>query len=297
MPIATNNNIRHDFDRNGFVGPLDILTQQQAQETLIDVQKELKSSNASRFKLHLVLRSIADIVHHPILVEAVQTALNSKDILLWSSDINIKQPNSEGYFAPHQDSTYAGLVPPEECLTAWIALSDPVGPQEGCLSFYRGSHKLGQIRHEVRDPSTDNNMLSLGQYISLHQLESLCITEDKMETISLRSGQATFHSFTTVHVSGPNRSDHPRVGLALRYITARVCQSKPTKELVTLVSSTVPIHHFDLETEIPLNPTQEDIEKGREQQKDAIRREETNYFSKRKVSSNQRDVSIGPNVK
>ena len=127
--------LQSDFERDGFVGPLDILSADEAREALAAVENEL-SKDSNRFKLHLLIPKLSQIAHHPILVAAVQKALKSKDILLWSSDINQKPPSSAGFFAPHQDATYAGLAPSSKCLTAWIAFSSPVGELEGCLSFY-----------------------------------------------------------------------------------------------------------------------------------------------------------------
>jgi len=140
------------------------LTNGEAKQALTQFQTELASSKNNRFKLHLTLPEISIIAHHPVLVQAVQQALNSPNMWLWSSDINIKQPNSKGYFAPHQDATYAGLKPSSICLTAWIALSDPVGEQEGCLSFYPVSHKCQQLPHHNK--VCPDNLLSLGQYIA-----------------------------------------------------------------------------------------------------------------------------------
>ena len=64
-----------------------------------------------RFKVHLILPSINRIARSTTLVKAVQSALGSENIFLWSSDINIKAPNSIQYFPYHQDATYAGLEP------------------------------------------------------------------------------------------------------------------------------------------------------------------------------------------
>ena len=70
-------------------------------------------------------------MRHPALVAAAQEALGTKDILVWSSDVNDKPPHSATYASAHQDSTYAGLLPADGALTAWVALSDaPV--EAGC---------------------------------------------------------------------------------------------------------------------------------------------------------------------
>jgi ectoine hydroxylase-related dioxygenase (phytanoyl-CoA dioxygenase family) len=282
--MSSSSSLQDDFEREGFLGPLNILTHEQAEKALHEVHQELSSpteTQASRFKLHLFLPTISAIAHHPTLVKAVQQALGTDDILLWSSDINIKPKHSPGLFCPHQDSTFAGLSPPNKCLTAWLALSDPVGEYEGCLAFYKESHKLGQLRHDTNLDQSKNNMLSLGQYVSKECLEESCSSTISMECIAvpLRAGQASFHNFLTVHQSGPNHSSKDRVGLALRYMASSVRQSKPTKELVTMISGPVPTH-FSVEPRLPPSPTREDIERGRATRVEAMRREQENYFEK-----------------
>lgn len=303
MPISERKIPRYDVD--GFVGPIDALTREEAKRALEEVYRELSAdpethtlnggnNSSDRFKLHLILPTLDAIAHHPAVVDAVKQALQTQDVLLWSSDVNWKAPYSDGYFAPHQDSTYAGLSPPNKCLTAWVALSDPVGEREGCLSFYPQSHLQAQLPHQERRQQTNgngqagsdcnNNMLSLGQYISQSELEQL---EDPVG-IPLRAGQMTLHSFYTVHASGPNRSrTGPRVGLALRYIDANcVVQTKAkSKEMVTWISSSSPseaqqqpLHNFELEPRLPQNPTTEDTQRMRRVRAEAVRREEDNYF-------------------
>ena len=72
-------------------------------------------------------------------------------------------------------------------------------------------------------------MLSVGQYIN-DEMKTL----EKPVSMSLRAGQASLHSFDTVHSSGPNESDCVRIGLALRFMTFEVQQTKQhaQKELV-----------------------------------------------------------------
>eukprot|EP00984_Skeletonema_dohrnii_P012417 scaffold5035_cov88-Skeletonema_dohrnii-CCMP3373.AAC.6 len=292
------------FQRDGFAGPFDIISGGEAELALKEVQNELSDKVANRFKLHLVLPCIDQIAHHPKLIAAVKDALHSEDIWLWSSDINTKKEKSTNFFSPHQDATYAVLSPAAQCVTAWVALSDPVGVNEGCLSFYPGSHHLGQLPHCV-DKNNNNNMLSLGQYIDATIMQTL----KSPISIPLRAGQATLHSFDCVHASGPNKSTFPRVGLALRYMTCNVKQTKPNKEMATWIcGSRYPdiakkdnddttlqeramnaqneelqcseqLCYFDVEPRLPLHPNEADFERGRRAQKEAMEREDLNYFA------------------
>ncbi|KAL7485106.1 hypothetical protein ACHAW6_010709 [Cyclotella cf. meneghiniana] len=275
MPSKISIDVHKFFQQDGFFGPLDILTAQEAHDALLEVQRELSNVNASRFKLHLILPSISKIAHHPKLVEAVKSALDSNDVLLWSSDINIKSPNSAGFYAPHQDATYAGLSPSSGVLTAWVALSNPVGEREGCLSFYPASHKLRQLPHSTEE--NDDNLLVLGQFIGADVVQKL----NKPIPIELTAGQATLHSFECVHASAPNKSDKPRVGLALRYMAASVIQTKPVREMVTWIcGNRDPLAlPFDIEPRLPESPSINDLRRCREAQADALRKEDTNYFN------------------
>jgi ectoine hydroxylase-related dioxygenase (phytanoyl-CoA dioxygenase family) len=342
--------IAKQFETHGFVGPIDVLTLSDAKAALQEVQNELASSitptciddrstttttdscssngssydNNARFKLHLILPKLDSIAHHPIIVDTVQQVLQTDNVVLWSSDVNIKPSNSFGFFAPHQDSTYTGLSPPTKCVTVWIALSDPVGENEGCLSFYPKSHLYGQIPHQTVDPNSgttsnnhhhnnnnnSNNMLSLGQFISKEDLQkvqdaiasssSSCSATTSgpssfPQSVPLRGGQMTVHSFLTIHQSGPNQSlTTDRVGFALRYMDGRdVIQTKPIKEMVTWISGTATTttttidqshnDRFDIEPRLEISssshqPTERAIQRGRFSRLEAIRREEANYF-------------------
>ena len=54
-------------------------------------------------------------------------------------------------------------------------------------------------------------------------------------TAELAPGEASLHHLLTVHSSGPNRSAHRRVGIAIRYITARVTQARQPRDSVAVV--------------------------------------------------------------
>lgn len=280
LPITDDTSINHSFQNDGVVGPISILTPKEARDIYTQYNHWKESlpnhqvTGDLRFKPHLYLPFIHRIAHDPTLVRAVQQALDTKHVLLWSSDLNIKEPHTDCCFLPHQDSTYAGLQPASKCLTAWVALSDPVGPEQGCLYFWKGSHIRGQLPH-VEEPSTETNMLSRGQHVDLVEYSQ----NDKSVAIpSLRGGQATLHSFYTVHASGPNHSSQPRVGLALRYMDASVVQTGKTRECVTQISGRPQHDGFDLEPILPTIPSEEHVQIGKQAHVEAMKREAANYF-------------------
>mgnify|MGYP002630196923 CR=1 FL=1 len=65
-----------------------------------------------RFKPHLFLPFVSRLVRHPSILDIVQNALGTENLILWSSDWNIKQQRSDGHYTAHQDATFTGLVPP-----------------------------------------------------------------------------------------------------------------------------------------------------------------------------------------
>jgi chlorinating enzyme len=305
-----------NFWDNGVVGPLTILSDDEAAqvqkefEEWINSLQHLKTSSGNeesttklqiycsgnlRFKPHLHLSFANRLVRHPTLVDSVQRALGSRDIFCWSSDFNIKDPQTEGCFAPHQDATYAGLFPADQVITAWVALSDRVGMQDGGLVFWKGSHKSGQIPHQSSCPTEGSenhqvtatanlnpyphNLLARGQYCD--------VPRESAEPVSfeLRRGQATLHHFYCVHASGPNVSCKPRIGLAIRYMTAQVRRKTGRfRESITWISGNKTDicdddnGGFDLEPILPEHPTHVDIEAGLRAHAVAVEREAANYF-------------------
>jgi Phytanoyl-CoA dioxygenase (PhyH) len=274
--LQASSNLANRFQADGFLGPIDVLTSHEAAGAL-DQFNEWRATlpNATvqgdlRFKVHLFLPFVNHIVHHPQLVAAVRAVLGSDlNILCWSTDWNIKAPMAPQFYAPHQDAAYAGLEPACDVVTAWVALSDPVSERDGCLQFWPGSHGAGALVHTTTECT--HNMLSRGQ--------SCEIPGTLPVSIPLRVGQATLHSFNTVHQSGPNRcKDRSRVGLAIRYMKASVRQSGRFKESVTIVSGNMVHTDFDLEPVLSVHPTAEDLQHAMEIHKDAVQRETANYF-------------------
>jgi len=217
--------------------------------------------------VHLLANWAHSLVHHPTLVSAVKTALDSQNILCWSTDICIKPANSDGHFTWHQDSTYSGLAPPHRVVTAWVALT-PSNTSSGCLQMIPSSH-LTQLEHCESPDST--NLLSLGQYIPDTKLEQLLGTE---VSAKLEPGEVSLHSWRCVHRSGPNTTNQDRVGFAIRYMTDEVGNTKGVaRERATLVCGNAG-NNWDLET----GPSKDYGKKEIEEHKVSMEREKKNYF-------------------
>ena len=279
------------FQTNGYIASIDVLSPSEAIALRLAYDQWVNTLGRShpigdvRFKPHLLLPFINDVVRNEVIVSTVQAVLGTKDVLLWSSDFNVKEPNSGGYFSTHQDSTYTGLEPANHGVTVWLAISD-ADERSGCMTFIEGSHKFGQLPHveggEVTAGEDKDNMLSRKQYVDIGHID---VGKGRRVIAALRAGQASLHHFHLLHKSGANNSSQQRIGLALRYIAATVQQTGKVREAVTLISGKMIHDGFDLEPSLPVGRRASDfeIERGKAAHRDSMTREKGNYFESSSV--------------
>ncbi len=208
------------YDRDGFCGPIDVMSEAEAGR----IRAALEAAEAAHPELigpenrndaHFAFRFLDELVHHPRVVAAAGD-LMGHDLIAWSTVLFVKEPHTPGFVSWHQDFTYTG-VEPHEGTTAWIALS-PSTVKSGCMQFVPGSHRHGIRPH--RDTFDDDNILTRGQVIEDFDTDSAVPVE-------LRPGQMTLHHVRTVHGSAANTSDHRRIGFAIQaYMPPSVHQSK-----------------------------------------------------------------------
>lgn len=184
---------------------------------------------------HLALPWVCSLALHPVVLDAVEQVLGP-DVMVWNTHWFPKLKRDRSYVSWHQDATYWGLRPPL-VTTAWIALT-PSTIANGCLQVLPGSHRndlLPQIETYAPD-----NMLSRGQEIAVE------IDRTQVVSLELRPGEFSLHHIGIAHGSGPNTSDTPRIGLAVRYIAPQVEQAGSQRDLVVLARGSDRYGHFDL---------------------------------------------------
>lgn len=199
------------YHRDGFVGPIDLLSSGEAlalRHKIEEVEAKWGAQIQSRCKIkaHLPFQFLVEVISHPRLLDAVEDIIGP-DILCWGSSFFQKEAHDPGFVSWHQDSTYYGLEPPDT-LTAWLAISDS-NHESGCMEFIPGTHNQGIYRHE--ELKAADNLLSRGQTI-------LGVDEAKAVPMVLKAGQFSFHKEDCVHGSAPNNSDDRRIGYSIHYI-------------------------------------------------------------------------------
>ena len=226
--------------RDGFYFPVPVLSLDEAAHYRRCLEAHEARSGGPlqgnwRHKTHLLFTWADELVHHPRILDAVESVLGP-DILCWTTNFFIKEAANPGFVSWHQDSTYWGLDP-DDVLTAWVAFTDAT-PENGYMQFLPGSHKVDQLPHV--DTFHKDNLLSRGQEISVE------VDKSKAVGVALRAGEMSLHHIKLVHGSEPNRTPDRRIGLAIRYIPTSVRQTK-VRDAAMLVRGVDRFRHFDYE--------------------------------------------------
>jgi Phytanoyl-CoA dioxygenase (PhyH) len=160
-------------------------------------------------------RTIGAIGLSPLIGQIAARLMRSKEARLFNSSLIYKPPQVEkddikvGW---HTDRAYWQTSVSDRMLTAWIPLHDC--PEEmGTITMIDGSHRwpssplVDELRAGRTFVSSDVDGLE-------RRLDSLGLPLRKVP-MELRKGQVSFHHPLTFHGSGVNRSDRPRVAVAV----------------------------------------------------------------------------------
>lgn len=237
------------FRRDGFLFPMPVFTDSEA-AAWADEVLELTATGVPDHpvpwsqKTYLLLPSLDALMRDRRLTDRVAAILGD-DLLALSADVFVKPAGSTRRITWHQDVNYWELDP-FDVLTAWVALT-PATTTNGCMHYAPAGHH-GRIAH-VERPDPDN-ILSRGQELAVE------VDPNTVVDVALEPGQVAFHHALTPHASGPNTTDAPRVGFAIRYASAAVRQLAGPPISARLLRGTDRFGHFHLEEgpDGPLSP-------------------------------------------
>jgi hypothetical protein len=227
------------YGRDGCVYPVEAFSRDEARRYLeclesFERNQGQEFGKGHNFKPHLLFTWVDEIVHHPAVLDAVEDLIGP-DIRLFHLSVWPKHAHDPAFVSWHQDATYFGLEPPVQ-VTAWVALTDaPV--ESGCMEVVPGSHRLGQLHHGQFD--SPHNLLSRGQTVTA------AFDRGGSEFMAVQAGQMSLHHTHLVHRSGPNRSEHRRIGLGISYIPASARCRCETRLSAMLVRGRDRWGHFD----------------------------------------------------
>jgi ectoine hydroxylase-related dioxygenase (phytanoyl-CoA dioxygenase family) len=164
-------------------------------------------------QIHLCDTAFHVLASQPLIGEWVARVTGADLVQLWATQLFLKPPGGGelGAIGWHTDREnwrfWEG-----EVLTVWLALAD-VGPDSGPLLYVDGSHLWPDAEKEG-----DAYTQTLGDLADRLQ-RRLPGREWREVPVLLRAGGLALHSADTVHGSGANDADAPRIGLAINVRT------------------------------------------------------------------------------
>ncbi|HEU5475941.1 MAG TPA: phytanoyl-CoA dioxygenase family protein [Actinophytocola sp.] len=201
------------YERDGVLYPLPVLDTGEVaacQAALLELEQRLDDPKCVP-QLHLAFRWAADLVTHPVLLDAVESILGP-DLLIYATMVLTKPAGDPGVVTWHQDGTSSGIHRTPNT-TAWIALWDST-PENGCVRMVPGSHRNAILPHvqssEVHDMRRNSDEVAVE------------VDEAQAVDVALRAGEMSLHHSNIIHSSKANGSAQRRTGLIVRFITPAI---------------------------------------------------------------------------
>ena len=161
-----------------------------------------------------------------------------QDQAIWKPGLGANNRTEAGNIGWHQDFAYWQNSSTTRMISANLALQDTT-VVNGALQVFDGSHRLGLI--SASDGFFDTNFTAQER-----RFAEVCGGIEPT-VLNLRAGQVSFHHALTVHGSGPNHGDAPRLVIApaylpdgARYVPATIADSPHAKFLGTARASGMP---------------------------------------------------------
>jgi 2-oxoglutarate-dependent dioxygenase len=170
------------------------LTRAQLSKAMVSADKLRQSAQ------YLKGSHLEAMIHGPEIIELASQLLGGQAIM-YSPFTAIKAGGGGGTFHFHQDNNYTEHIPGNSSLNIWVALDD-MTPDNGCLQIVPRSHLNGQIESRRSDDRDDHRQIDVDPLTCL--------------PLRMRAGDAVAFTRWTVHGSGPNNTDQPRVAYALQ---------------------------------------------------------------------------------
>ena len=241
MTLLAEGQIRDQFDKQGFVVLRDYIDQQLITEMqdelehIVDEEADkllaagkIKSrfenepfetrmfklyesdvkSAPTRFRENLHRPAFYKLFFHPDLLDTVELLLGPEIRVYPNYTVRPKFPDWAGHQVLwHQDGGYTGTqgaVSELRMVNVWTPLV-PVNPENGCMQFIPGTHKLGILPHDSKE-----------YYLQLHD-EHLKPRLHQAIDLAINPGDVIFFHNLLFHQGLPNRTKKIRWSVDWRY--------------------------------------------------------------------------------
>ncbi len=148
------------------------------------------------------------LMANPKILDAVESLIGGE---IFANPVYNTRPKVPGVAAGavpwHQDKSYWPGANANPVITVWIPLVDAT-PENGCLHIWPGTHRREVLSHHKETYSGTG-------YTELDNVH----LKDKIEEVSipLKAGGAILFNDHCIHMSTPNKSNHIRWSVDLRY--------------------------------------------------------------------------------
>jgi len=132
-------------------------------------------------------------------------------------DHGIRKPPHGPKTPWHQDYAYYGPGVHHRCITFWVPLQDAT-VENGCMWFIPGSHRGPLLTHHPLNDDPRIHGLEIADPVFEQRYSSAFreITEG-MAACPIKAGDCTIHDEMTIHGTGPNTTDEPRLAYGLAF--------------------------------------------------------------------------------
>ncbi len=143
----------------------------------------------------------------PLLGEIAARLAGARSIRLFDDQAVVKPPDDgEAVVGWHTDHSYWSTCTSTQMLTAWIPFDD-CSAEHGTLMVVDGSHRWPESEHIRGFKETDLRRLN--------ELLAHDVVPAQIIALELKKGQVSFHHMRLVHGSAGNRSQRPRLAVAV----------------------------------------------------------------------------------
>jgi len=148
-----------------------------------------------------------------VLPEVAGQLMQSETVRFFGDQVFVKEPNTPGKTAFHQDATYFEIEG-DQCCVMWVP-ADPVALENGAMMSVRGSHRDGKLYK----PNVFISQAPLpgSEGADLPDIENNLDDFDIIH-FDVEPGDILVHHFRTIHGTGGNRSRYQvRRAASIRY--------------------------------------------------------------------------------
>lgn len=239
------------FHRNGFAGPFDLYTREEAQKAwndlriaFLDTSRAAHPTSSAQYDRHLDIEFLSRHICRPEIVGFVREAVGP-NVLAWRTEVHAKMPGSEGTdwhqaISMTDETGRPFLVwdketPPNAlggCIVVWTAFTD-ITLQNSCMQFIPGTHtkafydelKVRNARPETIDKTVKDGVLRgfFGYDWRKAQVDpDWRPDQEDHVSMTMKAGQFVVFWSTVVHASLPNVTNRPRYATNVRYVPTSV---------------------------------------------------------------------------